>query len=370
MINAKQLVNEGIEKITPYIPGKPLEELEREYGISGAIKMASNENPLGPSPKAIQAITEHLSDIHRYPDANSNALKEMLSQKLGIPQGCIIPANGSNEIIEFSLKAFLRPGQEVIIPEPTFSLYTKFTQAVDAIPVKVPLRKFSIDLESVQKKIGPNTRIIFINNPNNPTGTIVKKKEFEDFLHSIPENIVIILDEAYGEFATDPDFPQGASYLNGPRWIITMRTFSKVYGLAGLRIGYGLASEDLTQYLNKIRQPFNVNSLAQAAACAALGDEGHLKTTLRTVATGLDYLYQTLEHLKLEYIPTQANYIMINVGDNCDKVYELMLREGVIVRPLSSFGFPEHIRVSVGNQQENERFITSLKKVLHYSNKR
>ncbi|MCD6353272.1 MAG: histidinol-phosphate transaminase [Proteobacteria bacterium] len=368
MTNVKQLVSDGIKKITPYVPGKPLEELEREYGIAGAIKMASNENPLGPSPKAVKAIENHLSTIHRYPDANSNALKEMLSKKLGVSQESIIPANGSNEIIEFSLKAFLRPGYEVIIPEPTFSLYTKFTQAMDGIPVKVPLKKFSVDLKSVREKIGPKTRIIFINNPNNPTGTIIKKNEFEDFLHSIPESIVIILDEAYGEFVTDPDFPRGDCYLNGPRWIITMRTFSKVYGLAGLRIGYGLASRELTHYLNKIRQPFNVNSLAQAAACAALDDDQHLKKTLRIVAEGLNYLYQNLDQLKLEYIPTQANYLMVKVGDNCDKVYELMLREGVIVRPLSSFGFSEYIRVSVGNQQENERFIASLKKVLQYSN--
>jgi len=364
MLDAGFLVSEGIKQLTPYVPGKPLEELEREYGISDAVKMASNENPLGPCPKAIEAIKKYLTTLHRYPDANSYALKEKLSKKFSIPLDCIIPANGSNEIIEYSLKAFLRPGYEVIIPEPTFSLYAKFTRAMDGIPVQVPLNKFCIDLQAIMDKIGPKTRIIFINNPNNPTGTIIKKEAFDNFLLSIPENIIVILDEAYGEFVNDADFPRGEQYLEGPRWVITMKTFSKAYGLAGLRIGYGLASGDLSRFINKIRQPFNVNSLAQVAACAALEDEKHLQETLRVVSHGLRYLYRELDRLKIEYIPTQANFFMIRVGKDCNKIYEAMLKEGVIVRPLSSFGFHDYIRVSVGTPEENERFITSLKKVL------
>ncbi|MFH0811659.1 MAG: histidinol-phosphate transaminase [Pseudomonadota bacterium] len=364
MRNINNLVSKGIKQITPYIPGKPLEELEREYGVLNAIKMASNENPLGPSPKAIEAIKNYLHSLHRYPDANCFLLKEMLSKKLGIPPACIVPANGSNEIIELSLKAFLRPDYEVIIPEPTFSLYAKFTQALDGIPVNVPLKDFGIDLEAVRKKIGPKTRIIFINNPNNPTGTIIKKREFEAFLYALPEDIVVIVDEAYGEFASDPDFPQGKQYLDGPRWIITLRTFSKAYGLAGLRIGYGLAPKELTHYLNKIRQPFNVNSLAQVAACAALTDDEHYQKTLSVVSTGRSYLYRELDQLNVQYIPTQANFLMVRVNQDCTQVYEAMLKQGVIIRPLSSFGYHDYIRVSVGTPEENERFITTFQKIL------
>ena len=364
MLDAGILVSEGIKQLTPYIPGKPLEELEREYGIAGAVKMASNENPLGPSPKALEALKNCLPTIHRYPDADCHLLKKMLSQKLGVPAECIIPANGSNEIIELSLRAFLKPGHEVIIPEPTFSLYSKFTQAMGGVPLKVPLKNFCIDLKAMQKNINPKTKIIFINNPNNPTGTTIKKGEFEEFLQHTPEEVIIVLDEAYGEFVNDTTSPKGKNYLEGPRWIITLRTFSKAYGLAGLRIGYGLASKDLIQYLNKIRQPFNVNSLAQVAACAALEDSEHLQKTLRVVSDGLSFLYQELDRLKVKYVPSQSNFLMIWVGKNCNQVYESMLRQGVIVRPLSSFGFHEYIRVSIGSRQENERFINTLEKIL------
>ena len=364
MVSAERLVSEGVKQITPYIPGKPIEELEKEYGVRGAIKMASNENPLGPSPKAIEAMKKCLSTIHRYPDANSLLLKEQLSIKLSIPQDCIIPSNGSNEILELVSKVFLRPGHEVIIPEPTFSLYAKFTQAMDGTPIRVPLKNFSIDLRAVLEKISLKTKIIFINNPNNPTGTIVKKKEFEEFLKNIPATAIIVLDEAYGEFVEDPDFPQGKNYLNAQHWIITLRTFSKIYGLAGLRIGYGLAPQELTHYLNKVRQPFNVNSLAQVAALAALDDNEHIEKTLWIVSDGRKYLYQQLDQLGVNYIPSQSNFIMIHLGENCPRVYDSLLRMGVIVRPLTSFGFPEYIRLSVGTPEENKRFIDTLKKAL------
>jgi histidinol-phosphate aminotransferase len=364
MVSADCLVSEGIKQITPYIPGKPIEELEKEYGVRGAIKMASNENPLGPSPKAIEAIKNCLSTIHRYPDANSILLKEQLSKKLGIPQECIIPSNGSNEILELVSKVFLKPGHEVIIPEPTFSLYAKFTQAMDGTPIRVPLKSFSIDLRAVLEKISPRTKIIFINNPNNPTGTIIKKGEFEEFLNNIPENIIIVLDEAYGEFVETSDFPHGKNYLDAQRWIITLRTFSKVYGLAGLRIGYGLASQELTHYLNKVRQPFNVNSLAQVAALAALEDNEHFEKTLQIVSDGRKYLYQQLDRLSIKYIPSQSNFIMICLGQKCPRLYDSLLRMGVIVRPLASFGFPEYIRFSIGTPEENKRFIETLKKAL------
>jgi len=261
-------------------------------------------------------------------------------------------------------QSFLRPGHEVIIPEPTFSLYAKFTQAMDGAPIRVPLKNFSIDLRAVLEKISPRTKIIFINNPNNPTGTIVKKKEFEEFLKNIPAPIIVVLDEAYGEFVEEPDFPQGKNYLDAQHWIITLRTFSKVYGLAGLRIGYGLAPQELTHYLNKVRQPFNVNSFAQVAALAALDDNEHFEKTLQLISDGRKYVYQQLDRLSVKYIPSQSNFIMIHLGEKCPRVYDSLLRMGVIVRPLTSFGFPEYIRLSIGTHKENKRFIDTLKKAL------
>jgi histidinol-phosphate aminotransferase len=312
----------------------------------------------------LDAIKDILTNIHRYPDADCRLLKGKLSKTFGVPEACIVPSNGSNEIIELSLRTFLKPGDETIVPEPSFSLYSKLTLAADGHPVKVPLKDFTIDLEAIQRTITPKTRMIFINNPNNPTGTVIKKEEFESFLHSIPETAITIMDEAYGDFVNADESPRGADYIGGPRWIITLRTFSKAYGLAGLRIGYGIMSEELAHYLNKVRQPFNVNSLALAAACAALDDEEHLSKTLNLVSDGLRFLYTELDRMGISYIPSQSNYLMILLGEHCQRIYEALLHEGVIVRPLNSFGYDDHIRVTVGTPEENERFVKSLEKTL------
>ncbi len=364
MQKPSHLVSEGIKQLTPYIPGKPIEELEREYGITGAIKMASNENPLGPSPKALEAINKILPSLHRYPDASCYELKQKIAKKFGYPENCIVPVNGSNEVLELALKAFLRPGEETLMPDPSFSLYAKFTQIMDAIPVKVPLKDFTVDLQAILARITPKTRIVFINNPNNPTGTIVTKSAFDRFARSIPEDVIIILDEAYREFVTEPDTPHGEDYLNGPRYVITMRTFSKAYGLAGLRIGYGLAAPEITQVLNKVRQPFNVNTVAQIGACAALDDDDHYSKTMRTISEGLRFFYRELDYAGISYIPTQANYVMIHVGANCDEVHEAMLRQGIIIRPLTSFGYHDYVRVNVATPEENARCLSNLKAVL------
>lgn len=364
MADASLLVSDSIKHIAPYVPGKPIQDLEREYGITGAIKLASNENPLGPSPRALEAMREMLPLVHQYPDADSRLLKSKLAQRYGIPPECFVPANGSNEIIELTLRVFLRPGGEVIMPEPCFSLYRKFTQAADGIPVPVPLRDFRIDLRAMAEKITAKTRVVFITNPNNPTGTIVAKAQFDQFLRAVPESAVVVLDEAYGEFVSDPDTPLGKDYLQGPPWIITLRTFSKVYGLAGLRIGYGLAARDLTLYINKVRQPFNVSVLAQAAASGALDDEAHLEKTLRVVRDGRAFLAQEFRRLAVDYVPSQSNFIMIHVGTHCDRTYEALLRQGVIVRPLKSFGYPEHLRITVGTPEENRRFISTFRQSL------
>jgi len=358
------LVSKGIQQLTPYVPGKPIAELEREYGITGAIKMASNENPLGPSPRAVAEITKALWSLHRYPDANSFDLKQRLMQKFGYPPACIVPVNGSNEILELSLKAFLRPGQETIMPAPSFSLYQKFTLIMDAVPVKVPLQNFQVDLAGILERVTEKTRIIFINNPNNPTGTIVSKQAFDRFLEALPEDVIVILDEAYREFVTDPDTPHGEDYLDGPPWVITMRTFSKAYGLAGLRIGYGLAAPAIAELLHKVRQPFNINSLGQIGACAALDDTGHYEKTVATVAEGMHFLCEECRKAGMGYIPSQANYFMIQLGRDCEEVYEAMLRQGVIIRPLTSFGYHDYIRVSIGKPEENVRCLSALKNCL------
>jgi len=362
--DAGHLVHDGIKQLKPYVPGKPLEELERECGITNAIKMASNENPLGPSPRALEALGAAIRSIHRYPDAASHALRHALSEKMGVLPECILPANGSNEILELSAKAFLRPGDEALIPAPTFSLYATFTQVMNAVPITVPLKDFAIDLDMVLSRVNEKTRMIFINNPNNPTGTVITRSAFERFLSALPENVIVILDEAYREFVTTEDTPHGEDYLGGPAWVITMRTFSKIYGLAGLRIGYGLAAQGIIGLLNKIRQPFNVNLLAQIAATAALADEEHVARTQRVVSEGLQFFYRELDALGISYIPTQSNYLMIQVNRLADEIYQAMLRRGVIIRPLTSFGYPYSIRINAGTPDENRRCLSSLKDVL------
>lgn len=360
MADTSLLVSDSIQHIAPYVPGKPIQDLEREYAITGAIKLASNENPLGPSPRALEAMREILPFVHQYPDADCRLLKEKLAQRYGIPAECFVPSNGSNEMIELVVRVFLRPGGEVIMPEPCFSLYRSFTLAGDGVPVPVPLREFRIDLKSMATKITAKTRVIFVTNPNNPTGTIVDKAQFDEFLSSVPDAAVVVLDEAYGEFVSDPNAPLGKDYLQGPPWIITLRTFSKVYGLAGLRIGYGLAARDLTFYLNKVRQPFNVSALAQAAACGALDDEAHVEKTLRVVREGRAFLEREFQRLGVDYVPSQSNFVMIRVGPQCDRIYEALLRRGVIVRPLKSFGYPEHLRITIGTPEETRRFVSAF----------
>ena len=360
----KSLTSKEIEKLVPYPPGKPIEELERELGISGSIKLASNENPLGPSPMALQAIRDNLNKINRYPDGSGYYLKEKLSDIFGLNQGRIIIGNGSNELIELIIRTFLSPGEEVIQALPTFLVYEKIVTGAGGVSVSVPLKDFRIDLKGIAGAITPKTKIIFLNNPNNPTGSAFSRDEAEYFLRSVPEDILVVLDEAYIEFVNDRNLANGLDFLEDYNRLILLRTFSKLYGLAGLRIGYGFASEEVIDYMNRVRQPFNTNSLAQSAALAALGDTEFVSATLKLIKDGLSYLYGQLDGLGLEYIPTQTNFFLIRVPMGGKKVYELMLREGVIVRSMDSYGLREYIRINVGLPEENERFIRSLKKVL------
>jgi histidinol-phosphate aminotransferase len=357
-------VSDYISGLKPYVPGKPIEELEREYGISDSIKLASNENPIGPSPKALEAIMDALRNLHRYPDGNNYHLKKRLAEKLKISFDEIVVGNGSNEIIELLVRTFLREGDEVIMPEPSFLMYEIMVQAGGGRPVKVALKERVLDLEGMAEGISPRTRMIFVNNPNNPTGTIVSRDGFEAFLQRVPPEIIVVMDEAYIEFVRDRTCPTGLEYLSDEKTVVTLRTFSKTYGLAGLRIGYGVMKRGLADLMHRVRQPFNTNLLAQVGALAALDDDAFLDKTVSTVHKGLDFLYGEMENLGLRYFPTQTNFFLIDLERDAKSVFENMLAKGVIVRPMMAYGYPNYIRISVGLPEENQRFVEALKQVI------
>lgn len=360
----RKLIRQGIEELIPYPPGKPIEELERELGIKNSIKLASNENPIGPSPMAVNAIREKLGTLNRYPDGSGYYLKEKLAKRFVVPPQQIILGNGSNEIIELIIRTFLSPGENVVQPFPTFLVYEKIVKGAGGTITSVPLLDFKPDLEAMLKAVRPDTKIVFLNNPNNPTGALLTHDEIGSFLKALPADIIVALDEAYIEFATDPLAADGIRLLTERPNLVTLRTFSKLYGLAGLRIGYGFSSEQLIDYMNRVRQPFNANLLAQAAATAALDDYDFVEKTLSLVRSGLRYLYSALEEMGLEYVPTQTNFFLIRMPGGGRHIYERLLTHGVIVRAMESFGLSDYIRVSVGLPEENHRFIEALKRVL------
>ena len=361
----KLSVPEYIESIDPYKPGKPLEELEREYGVRDSIKLASNENPLGPSPKAVEAIRTGMESLHRYPDGHGYELVAKLSEKLGVDSENIVLGNGSDDIIAMLTRALLKPGDEAILPQPSFLMYEISVRSVGAVPVVVPLDdSLAIDLDEMLRRVTSRTRMAFLCNPNNPTGTVFSEKQFRAFLSSLPAEVIVVVDEAYIEFVKDRDCARGINYLDADRAVVTLRTFSKAYGLAGLRIGYGVMRETLSSYLHRVRLPFNASSLAQIGAIAALDDEAFLQKTLHLVHEGLKYLFKSLDRLGFRYFPTQSNFFLIDVVQNADDVFEHMLREGVIVRSMTSYGYPNYIRISVGLPGENERFILAFEKVM------
>jgi len=353
-----------ILSIKPYEPGKPIEELEREYGIKDSIKLASNENPLGPSPLALEAIKNAVGKLHRYPDGSGHHLIRQISETLSVAPENIILGNGSDDIIAMLTRALLRPGDEAILPRPSFLMYDIMVRSAGAVPVYVPLKSLSIDLDGIKEKFSPQTRMVFLCNPNNPTGTVISTKTFESFLETLPPEVVVVVDEAYIEFVRDKDCLKSIDYLNSGYPFATLRTFSKAYGLAGLRIGYGVMPDELSNLVNRIRQPFNVNSLAQAGALAALKDNGFVQKTIRLVHEGLDFLFNELTRLGLQFFPTQTNFFLINVEKEADEVFERMLKQGVIVRSMTSYGYPGYIRVNVGLYPENVRFIKALENVV------
>ena len=363
-VSIASIVQPHLAQLTPYQAGKPLEELTRELGLTDAIKLASNENPLGPSPKALEAIGAHLASLHRYPDSHAYYLKEDLSRYLGIKSSQLILGNGSDEVLDLLVRALVPSGGEVISTTHTFLMYGLLTQAVGGVFRTVPLKNMAVDLTAVAQAVTDNTRLILLNSPNNPTGTVFTRTAWEDFLTNLPPAVTVVLDEAYIEFADDPDVPDCLDYLSEERALVGLRTFSKAYGLAGPRVGYGFGPSELMDYLNRLRLPFNVNRLAQVGARAALTDTEFLTRARELVRTGRAFLAEGLTRLGLDFVPSQANFMLIYLRREGKQVYEAMLQEGVIIRAMDAYGYPEHIRVNVGLPEENQRFLAALEKVL------
>jgi histidinol-phosphate aminotransferase len=359
-----KLVPEWIRTLTPYPPGMPIEELERELGIHDSIKLASNENPLGPSPKAVAAIGAALADLHRYPDGSAFYLKRHLAERLGVSTDELLVGNGSNEIIELVVRTFLGPREEAVMADQAFVIYRLVVQAAGGTSRIIPLRDFTHDLEAIAGAIGPRTRLVFLANPNNPTGTIFRRPAWERFLARVPPEVIVVADDAYAEYVEDPDYPDTIrSRGDGSVTVVTLRTFSKLYGLAGLRVGYAVAGAAVIDALARIRQPFNVNSLALVGALAALDDEEHVRRTLAVNREGMAYLVETFRRLGLAHVPSAANFVLVRVGDGAG-VYRALLRRGVIVRPMEVYGFPAHVRITIGTRAENERLVEALGAVL------
>jgi histidinol-phosphate aminotransferase len=360
----ESLANEHILGIAPYEPGKPIEELERELMIANPIKLASNENPLAPSDRVQKAIVGALAALNRYPDGSAFYLRQALAKKHGVLPDQIVLGNGSNELIELLVRTFLRPGDEAVVPHPSFVVYPMIVQAAGGVRVMVMLKDFRLDLDAMARAITPMTKMVFVANPNNPTATIVTRDEVEHFIGRIPERTIVVFDEAYIEFAMGPDFPDMISAVKHGRKVVVLRTFSKATSLAGLRVGYAIADADAVALMNRIRQPFNVNSLAQAAALAALDDDAHVLECVRMIEAGRHFLYDEFKRLGVQYVPSRANFILVDVGRNAADIYKKLLHQGVIVRPMTPFGLETALRITVGTPEENRKLVKALRAVV------
>ena len=356
---------EHVQRLSPYVPGKPIEELAREYGLAedGIVKLASNENPRGPSARAKQAIVDAAAGVTRYPDGNGFALKKALAVRFGVTLEQVVLGNGSNDILELATQAFLRPGDEAVFSQHAFAVYPLATQARGAKGIAVPARDLGHDLPAMRAVLTERTRIVFVANPNNPTGTWLAPETIRSFIASVPPEVLVVLDEAYNEYLEPAQQANSASWLAAHPNLLISRTFSKAYGLAGLRIGYGLADAAVAGMLNRVRQPFNVNSIAQAAAIAALADTEYVAESARLNHAGLVQLTRALDQMGVTYAPSHGNFLLVHVGDAA-AVYEALLRQGVIVRPVANYGLPQHLRVSVGLPAENARFVVALRAAL------
>ncbi len=357
------LANTGVSSLHPYLPGKPVSELERELGITDIIKLASNENPLGCSEKAIAAMEQEFAEISRYPDANGFYLKQALSKRLGVEMDQFTLGNGSNDVLDLIARTFAGKGSEVIFSQHAFVVYPIVTTAVEAQSVVVPAKNYGHDLEAMADAITDKTRLIFIANPNNPTGTCENTTDLRCFMQRVPENVIVVMDEAYYEYVDDPNYPQTINWLSEYPNLIITRTFSKAYGLAGARVGYSVSHSDIAGLLNRVRQPFNVNSFAMTAATVALSDMAFLNEAVSLNKQGMQYLTQQLSELGYDYIPSMGNFLTVDMATDAGEVYQKLLHKGVIVRPVANYEMPQHLRISIGLMQENQRFIEALKAV-------
>lgn len=354
----------GVAHLNPYVPGKPVSELERELGISDSVKLASNENPLGCSPLALDAIKLETGEIARYPDGGGFELRNALAIKHGIDANCITLGNGSNDVLDMIARVFLRPGRESLFSQHAFAVYPISSQAVGAELKMATAKNYGHDLNAMAELISDRTGVVWIANPNNPTGNWLGSTELRSFIESVPSQIIVVVDEAYIEYVDDPDYPDSSKWLQDFPNLIVTRTFSKAYGLASLRVGYGLSHPDVADLLNRVRQPFNVNSMALAAAKAALGDQKFIQRAVEVNSCGMSQLTQGFDGLGLEYILSVGNFITVDVNRPGPEVDQQLLQEGCIVRPVANYGLPNHLRVSIGLQEENERLLAAMKKVL------
>ncbi|MCX8094253.1 MAG: histidinol-phosphate transaminase [Candidatus Goldbacteria bacterium] len=353
------IAKKSIFNINPYVPGKPIEEVEREYKIKNIIKLASNENPLGPSKLAIAAMKKKIKEVNLYPDSSVFYLRNTLSKYLNVPANMLMFGNGSNELEQLIAETFVNPGEEVLFSELSFVVYPIVTEIVSGHAVVVPHKNFKHDIDGFIDRLSDKTKLVFLCNPNNPTGTIITKKEFERFMKYVNHRIIVVLDEAYSEYARSPEYPNGIKYLKRYSNLIVLRTFSKIYGLAGLRIGYGIADKDIVDLIDRVRPPFNVNLLAQYAAEAALKDKKHIKNTLKTNNAGKKFLYRLFKRLNIDFIKTYANFIFVKFNRSSMEIFKKLLEKGVIIRPQQE----NYARITIGTKKDNLKLAKALKEI-------
>lgn len=358
----EKLVRREVRELPVYSPGRSPEEVAREFGVEDAVKMASNENPLGPSPRAMRAASEALSSMHIYPDGDCRELREALSQRLRVPVDRLLVAHGADEVFDLLAYAFLDPGEEVVVGDPTFSSYELAARTMGAVVVRVPLRDYRQDIPAMLDAVGANTIMVMLCSPLNPTGTTVSAGELEDMLAGLPDRVLLVLDEAYVEYIEDPDHPDALTYLDRYPGLVVTRTFSKIYGLAGLRVGYAVCHPEVRRALEKVKLPFNVNRLGQVAALAALTDDEHVKRSREANRRGKDRIYGVLEACGFEYVPTQANFILVRNGEY-PQLFDRLLELGVIVRDGEALGLPGHVRITIGDEAQNDRLEQALGKI-------
>jgi len=355
----------ALEKIKPYSPGKPIWEVQREFGLRTVVKLASNENPLGPSPRALEAIREALPELHRYPDAQAIDLRSKIANKLQVLPEQIIVTNGGDELIKLISETFLEPGDEVVVPEPTFGEYEFGGNLMGAAVISVPLKEnYEYEVEALLRAVTERTKILYLCSPNNPTGTILSRSQLQQILDFLPKHTLVVLDTAYSDYVSSSEYTDGVEFVKAGYPLIMLKTFSKVYGLAGIRVGYGVASQEIVNSILKVKEPFNVNALAQIAAAAAIEDDDHVTRSAQLVKQERQRLYGVFQELGLRYIESSSNFILLELGTDASKLYQEFMAKGVIVRYGGTWGLPKHVRVTIGTPEENDMFMKTLREIL------